>query len=191
MLKACMNAINQRESYRHGNVRSEAVRIGLELVRESGHPSLSMRQVAQQIGVAHRSLYNHFTDREALIDAIAEDGLIELAKKLQLCRTRFDYVRTELEFAFEDPFLYDLVQSRPHATMKQKPSLRVAVRMCISEAQRLFSEEGRTSDENRRAVMKVLMLLHGGIMLYRGGILDVADDAAMIAELQAMIASNE
>lgn len=180
----------KRKTYRHGNVRTEAVQAGLALVKQSGHPALSVRQIAQQIGVAHRSLYNHFADREAVLDAIAEDGFIALGAKLKNCRTQADYVETELRFALEEPHLYDLLQSRPHATMKEKPSLRAAAHLCIGEALRLFSREGRTTDENRRSVMKVLMLLHGGISLYRGGILDVSNDAALIAELQAMIESE-
>jgi hypothetical protein len=74
--------------------------------------------------------------------------------------------------------------------MKEKPLLRAAAHLCVSEALRLFSREGRTSDENRREVMKMLMLLHGGIMMYRGGILDLPNDAAFVAELQKMIDSE-
>lgn len=182
-----MASTAKRETYRHGNVRSEAIAVGLELVRSHGHTALSVRQIATALGVAHRSLYNHFADREALLDAIAECGFIELGTRLKDCRTPADYVSSELDFALNEPHLYDLLQSRPHATMKEKPSLRAAVHVCIGEALRLFSREGRSSDENRRAVMKMLMLLHGGISMYRGGILDLPDDAAFVAELQKMI----
>jgi AcrR family transcriptional regulator len=178
---------SKRETYRHGNVRSEAVQVGLELVRLHGHAALSVRQIATALGVAHRSLYNHFADREALLDAIAECGFVELGTRLKDCRTGLDYVQTELDFALKQPHLYDLLQSRPHSTMKEKPTLRAAAHLCVAEALRLFSREGRTSDENRREVMKMLMLLHGGIMMYRGGILDLPDDAAFVTELQKMI----
>jgi AcrR family transcriptional regulator len=182
-----MGAMQRRETYRHGNVRNEAIEVGLGLVRAQGHGVLSMRQVATALGVAHRSIYNHFEDREALLDAIAERGFIELGAKLKGCRTASDYVSAELDFALNEPHVYDLLQSRPHSTMKEKPSLRAAVHVCIGEALRLFSRDGRTSDENRRAVMKVLMLLHGGISMYRGGILDLPDDRHFVSEMQKMI----
>jgi AcrR family transcriptional regulator len=182
-----MGSQAKRETYRHGNVRSEAIEVGLSLVRANGHGALSVRQIATALGVAHRSLYNHFADREALLDAIAECGFIELATKLKACRTGQDYVETELDFALNEPHLYDLLQSRPHSTMKEKPTLRAAAHLCVGEALRLFSRQGRTSDENRREVMKMLMLMHGGIMMYRGGILDLPDDAAFVAELKKMI----
>jgi Tetracyclin repressor-like, C-terminal domain len=106
---------------------------------------------------------------------------------LKICLTRADYVRTFVEFALHNPRLYDLLQSRPHATMKEKPSLQAAVHIVLTEALRLFSESRRGSTENRRVVSKVLILLHGGIAMHRSGILDVDDGAALIAELQAMI----
>jgi AcrR family transcriptional regulator len=182
-----MGSEAKRDTYRHGNVRSEAIEAGLALVRADGHGTLSVRQVASSLGVAHRSLYNHFVDREGLLDAIAERGFTELGTRLKACRTAQDYVQTELDFALTEPHLYDLLQSRPHSTMKEKPTLRAAAHLCVGEAMRLFSRQGRTSDENRREVMKMLMLLHGGIMMYRGGILDLPDDSAFIAELKKMI----
>lgn len=180
----------KRESYRHGNVRSDAIEAGYELVRSFGHGALSVRQVAGRLGIVHRSLYNHFADRETLLDAIAERGFLELGLKLKECRTKEEYVRVRLDFALAEPFLHDLMQSRPHGTMKQKPSLRAAAHGCIGEALRLFSKPGCSSDENRRAVMKMLMLLQGGITMYRDGILDLPNDTEFIAEMQKMLGSE-
>jgi AcrR family transcriptional regulator len=182
-----MGSQAKRDTYRHGNVRNEAIEVGLSLVRRHGHGALSVRQIASALGVAHRSLYNHFADREALLDAIAECGFVALGTRLKECRTGQDYVQAELDFALTEPHLYDLLQSRPHSTMKEKPTLRAAAHICVGEALRLFSRQGRTSDENRREVMKLLMLMHGGIMMYRGGILDLPDDAAFVCELKKMI----
>jgi AcrR family transcriptional regulator len=176
-----------RASYRHGNVRAEAVAAGLDMVLAQGHAALSLRKIAETIGVAHRSLYNHFEDREALLDAIAEAGFLQSAAGLQKAASRDDFVRTYVGFALEKPRLYELMKSRPHATMKLKPSLQKAVHLGISEALRLFGRPERTSAENRRTVMTVMILLHGGISLHQAGILDVAGDDGLIGELQAMI----
>jgi len=43
-------------------------------VAKAGHEQLSLREVADAVGVAHRSLYNHFRDREALLDAVATEA---------------------------------------------------------------------------------------------------------------------
>jgi AcrR family transcriptional regulator len=179
-----------RDTYRHGNVRAAAIAAAYEQVAAKGHEALSLRRVAGHVGIAHRSLYNHFADRDALLDAVAETGFIDLAAALKNAQTTDDLVRTYVEFALRTPRLYALMLSRPHATMKLKRALQRAVHLGIAEALRLVGRPGRTPAENRRAVMKVLILLHGAISLYAAGILDVAGSKGLIAELQAMVAAG-
>jgi len=113
-----------RATYRHGNVRAEAVAAAREQVVAKGHEAVSLRRVAERIGIAHRSLYNHFADREALLDAVAEVGFVELAAALTTAHTQADLVRTYVEFALHNRRLFALMESRPHATMKRKPTFR-------------------------------------------------------------------
>ncbi|WP_296596115.1 TetR/AcrR family transcriptional regulator [Phenylobacterium sp.] len=175
-----------RDTYRHGNLRAEAVRVAYELATADGAGALSLRRVADSVGVAHRSLYNHFADREALVDAVAEQGFLDLADALRPAQSLADYVRAYVTFALRRPQLYALMKSRPHATMKDRPELQAAVHLSIAEAMRLFGRPDRSKAENRRAVMRVLILLHGGITMHQAGILDVEGDEGLIAELTAM-----
>jgi len=69
-----MTSQKRPASYRHGNLRTAALKAATRLVAKSGHEGLSLRQVAEAVGVAHRSLYNHFEHREALLDAVATDA---------------------------------------------------------------------------------------------------------------------
>lgn len=185
-----MESRKSRDTYRHGNVRAEAIAAARTEVAAKGHEALSLRRVAERVGIAHRSLYNHFADREALLDAVAEMGFIDLAAALKAARTADDFVRTYVEFALRNPRLYALMVSRPHATMKLKRALQRAVHLGITEAMRLFGRPRRTPSENRRAVMKVFILLHGALSLHAAGILDVAGHKGLIAELQAMVAAG-
>jgi AcrR family transcriptional regulator len=179
-----------RESYHHGDLRAAALAAAEALLSEHGHEDLSLRQVADAVGVVHRSLYNHFASREALLDAVAGAGFERLAAKLKAARTMEDYVRIYARFALKSPKLYLLMKSRPHATMKEKPELQRAVHLSIAEAMRIFGKPAANPDDNRRAVMKVLILLHGGLELHRQGILDVKGDEGLIAELQKMVAAG-
>ena len=186
--EAVIAKAQNRDTYRHGNIRSEAVSVGIEMVREQGYESLSVRRIAGAMGVVHRSLYNHFVDREALLDAIAERGFESFGVGLKKCKSPKEYVSAFINFALDNPSLYDLMQSRPHATMKEKPELQAAVHIGIGEAMRLFSKPENSKIQNRRAVMKVMVLLHGGLAMYRAGVLDLLNDKALIVELQRMIA---
>ncbi len=180
----------RRKTYRHGNVKAEAVKAASRLVAKAGHEALSVRQVADAVGVAHRSLYNHFADREALLDAVATEAFARLGALLKAAVTKEDYTATYVRFALANSKLYRLMTSRPHATMKFNPPLQAAVHSVISEGIRLFTSSEQTSAQRRRAMMKVFIIHFGGITQYANGILDLPNEDALVAELSAMTAGK-
>jgi AcrR family transcriptional regulator len=183
-----MTASPGRATYRHGNLKSAALKAATRLVAKAGHEQLSLREVADAVGVAHRSLYNHFRDREALLDAVATGAYNRLAAILVKVNTPEDYIAKYVRFALANRALYALMTSRPHATMKYNPPLQTAVHGTITQAMRIFCQDIETSAARRRAVMKIYITLYGGISLYSAGILDQPSEKALIAELSAMIA---
>jgi AcrR family transcriptional regulator len=158
------------------------------LVAQGGHTSLTLRQVARAVGVTHRSLYNHFRDRAALLDAIATEGFSRLGDILKEARDADDFTSRYVRFALAHAAIYALMSSRPHGTMKLNPPLQTATHKVITEAMRIFCRPGQTSAERRRTVMKVYMIHYGGISLYSSGILDLPSEQALVAELSAMTA---
>lgn len=183
-----MTAKPRRATYRHGNLRAEALKAATRLVAEQGHERLSLREVAEKVGVAHRSLYNHFVHREALLDAVATEAYLRLAESVARAKTPEEYTARYVRFALANRALYALMTSRPHATMKHNPPLQAAVHKVITEAMRIFARDIESSIERRRVVMKVYITLYGGISLYAAGVLDQPSEKALIAELAAMIA---
>jgi AcrR family transcriptional regulator len=179
-----------RKTYRHGNVRAEAVAAGLRLIAKAGHEALSVRQVADAVGVAHRSLYNHFRDREDLLDAIATEVYLRLAKAVSPAQTREEFTSRYVRYALANRRLYALTTSRPHGTMKNNPPLQSAAHKVITECMRLFTTPDQSSTERRRAVMKVFIIHFGGITQYANGILDQPNEDALVAELAAMTAGK-
>jgi len=186
-----MTSRSARESYRHGAVRAEAIAAAYAQVEACGHELVSLRRVADALGIVHRSLYNHFDDREALLDAVAERGFIALASLIATARGRDDFVRLYLTFALENRRLHALMASRPRERMAGKPTLQRAAQLCIDAASRVFARPDRADDANRRATLKGLMLLNGALAMHASGALEFAgDDDALIAELQAMLAQG-
>ena len=180
----------RRATYRHGNLKSAALKAAARLVAAAGHEQLSLREVAEAVGVAHRSLYNHFADREALLDAVATDAYTRLAAILAKAETPQNYTAKYVRFALANRELYALMTSHPHATMKHNPPLQAGVHKVITQAMRIFCQHIESSAERRRAVMKVYITLYGGISLYATGILDQPSEKALIAELSAMISGK-
>ena len=65
--------------YHHGNLRNTLLEIATELLAEDGAHALSLRKMAQRAGVSHNAPYMHFSDKDAVLVAIAEEGFRLLA----------------------------------------------------------------------------------------------------------------
>ena len=68
-------------TYHHGNLR-EALLTAAESALASGG-DLSLRALARQVGVSHAAPRRHFSDKQALLDALAEDGFVRLGTVLR------------------------------------------------------------------------------------------------------------
>jgi AcrR family transcriptional regulator len=177
----------ERAAYRHGHLREASIAAAFRLIAEGGEAALSLRRVADAVGVAHRSLYNHFADREALVDAVAEEGFGALAAALREAATRADFVKAYVRFVLANPNLYRVMTGRPISVILRKADLWRAIQLSAAESARLFGEPNADPIQNRRVVSKVLILLYGGISMYQQGLLDVGGEDELIAELQSMI----
>jgi AcrR family transcriptional regulator len=77
-----MSATAQRP-YHHGNLRSELLSCAERALSEGGLGQLSLRDLARKAGVSHAAPRRHFADKQALLDALAEDGFERLGRELR------------------------------------------------------------------------------------------------------------
>ncbi len=173
----------KRSTYRHGDLENQATKAALKIIEKEGADGLSLRQVAAQVGVAHRALYNHFSDRDGLLDAVATCGFNELADTVDRTRSQKAFIKAYVGFGLSRPHLYGLMTNRPHATMSETPPLQTAVHRVITKAWNLFGDPEGSSAQNRKTVMAIYMLLHGALSLRGNGILDLESDQTLIADL--------
>jgi AcrR family transcriptional regulator len=75
--------MNQR-AYHHGDLKNALIQAGTELLAEQGPSGLSLRRVAERVGVSHAAPYAHFPDKQALIAAIATQGFQQLWEQLDV-----------------------------------------------------------------------------------------------------------
>lgn len=71
------------KTYHHGDLRNALIQAGLEILAAGGAATLDLRKVARKAGVSHAAPYRHFTDKQALIAALNEEGFRMLAKRIQ------------------------------------------------------------------------------------------------------------
>ncbi len=106
-----------KKPYHRENLRRDLLDAGREYVRQHGHHGLSIRTLAQQVGVSPGAPYHHFPDRRSLLLALAIEGFEEMhdgaeqvrrstatpAEKLRKMGVLF------IRFAETNPFLLDLM----------------------------------------------------------------------------------
>jgi AcrR family transcriptional regulator len=102
--------------YHHGDLRAALVASALRTVERDGFEALSLRRVADEIGVSSAAPYRHFKDKKALLTAVAADGFAALQDAYLAVRGLENPVerlragaRTFLEFAAARPGLFRLM----------------------------------------------------------------------------------
>jgi AcrR family transcriptional regulator len=69
--------------YHHGNLRTALLEQAERTIRERGVQELSLRELARELGVSHGAPRRHFSDRQALLDALAQTGFARLGVELR------------------------------------------------------------------------------------------------------------
>ena len=70
--------MDSARTYHHGDLRAALVRAAADAVEASGPDALSLREIAQTLGVSRAAPYRHFTDRRALLAEVAAQGFEDL-----------------------------------------------------------------------------------------------------------------
>ncbi len=172
-----------RDKYHHGDLRQAVLDTAREQIEANGIDSFSIRSIATNIGVAHRAIYNHFADKDALLSSIAAIGYLELANLLSKVENAEQHVRTYATFALENRHLYATMMNRSYTQFENVPDLRAGADAVIAVSLKLLAPSQGTDDEKRRAVMHHWMLVHGGVSLHTAGALRSRADDAFINEL--------
>ena len=125
------------KSYHKDNLRQDLVDAGRAYVEEHGHESLSVRTLAQEVGVSAGAPYHHFSDRRLLLLAIASDGFriltvgaSEIGQSGLGARDKLIALGLHfIEFADKSPRLFELMYESELSTPKQPPELKKYQRM--------------------------------------------------------------
>ena len=172
-----------RATYRHGDVRAEGLTVALRMLEEHGEQRLSMRGIAQKIGVAHRALHHHFADREGLLRELSASGFSMLADALSQAASPRSFMETYLHFGLAHPQLYALMMRQTANAGAGCERLQSARNRVIALALKALAEGEKDPDEARRRVMRSWMLLHGGLSLNASGTLMARDGRAFVHEM--------
>jgi AcrR family transcriptional regulator len=108
------------KTYHHGDLRRRLVEEAITMLREGGLESLSLRRLAERVGVSQTALYHHFQDKQGLLCAMGEEGISRFDAALQQGipsgaspEVRFEhFITSYVRFALGYPELYELMFGR-------------------------------------------------------------------------------
>jgi AcrR family transcriptional regulator len=69
--------------YHHGDLRRALLQDAARTIAAQGVEALTLREVGRRLGVSRTALYRHFSDKTALLAAVARDGFQRFAHDLQ------------------------------------------------------------------------------------------------------------
>lgn len=157
---------------RKGLTPARVLKEASAIIDADGLPALTMRALASRLGVAPMAIYNHFADREAILDALAVTVFENLAAgsspgtgpkaRRKGWRPRLREIMLAAQtFASQHPHLYRLAMTHPN-----KPAMALAV---SDEALDLLQEAGLSRREALHAFHAFVLMMHG-YPLWREGL---------------------
>ncbi|ATW02738.1 TetR/AcrR family transcriptional regulator [Sphingorhabdus sp. YGSMI21] len=180
--------------YHHGDLRAAALQLGMERLENQEQPDLGLRALARDLGVSATALYRHFPNKDALLDALALEGLnrlggnqAEAAAKAGGGRDGFGEVGvTYVKWAVEHPALLRLIYNRvgqvdlaaddPTAMGEAFYQLRAGIAATMPD--------DMPNDQRAAAALHAWSLVHGLAMLILDG--QVAYDPEMVRKVVLM-----
>jgi AcrR family transcriptional regulator len=196
-----------KQSYHHGDLQKTLISAARKIIQEAGPGALSMRKLAEVTGVSRSAPYHHFSDKTALLCAIAEDGfhqqdkilegLVNHSGKTKPHKNFEQFVLAYVHFAAENPQQYDLMyggeiwkSGKPTAALEQaaKSSFKRWVTEISKLQQQGILQQGVVA---LRLAQVTWATLHGLCRLLNDGIYVNADDIDQMGRTAVKLLLNK
>jgi AcrR family transcriptional regulator len=139
--------------------REAILKAATEIVGLAGWDSLSMRVLANHLGVQASSLYHHFPDRQSIEAALGQHTSLELSARLEQASDIQTVAKLYLEFAQANAAFYHLVEEASEPMWRS-----------------LMQHSKFAGIQQQAAAMAMWSYLHGYVTLYAKGQLGATAD---------------
>ena len=142
------------DTYHHGDLRPALLAAAAHILRDGGTDALTLRALAEAVGVSRTAPYRHFKDKSALLVAVAAEGFERLRTTLRAV----DAARTTgldpfealgvayVRFALDNPAHYRLMYGREALSRGELPALQAAADTIFDEVVALIAARQATGD---------------------------------------------
>ena len=139
--------------------KEEIINATLALAAENGLGTVSMQQIADRVGITKASLYNHFSSRGEIVDAM-------YARLRQASREKADAGKADYDTLTGDVSLKDVLMGAVHSYIKMvsEPRMLLFYRIIMSErtisreAAEIMAKETKTMIDATKALFYALQV---------------------------------
>lgn len=171
----------QTRAYHHGDLRSALVEAGLKALESAPIEDLSLRALAREVGVSPTAVYRHFPDKQALLGALAAEGIEQLGQYQQAAAASAEgnsdafgaTGRAYVRWALANPALFRLVFGQGRDVGSSIFGDNLAARLLQDKALRAVRGDEAGA---RQLMIQAWAVVHGLAMLMLDGQLP-QDDA--------------
>ena len=189
-----MSSPQEKQAYHHGDLKRSLIDAGLDLVREVGIEAISLRQLAERVGVSTPALYHHFRNKDALLAQLGEAAIdaFDEAIASAMRHPKDDdalsaFVLAYVRFARDEPALYELLFGRRIWTSQEAADFQRKARHSFRlQSERLLHlQQLGILPENAnplRLAQVAWATLHGLCCMYNDGLAFTAETIEEIAK---------
>jgi AcrR family transcriptional regulator len=171
--------------------RDRLCNIAEELFAAHGPDGVTMRQLAEALGVSQMTPYRYFKDKDAILAAVRTRAFNRFAAAMEIAGQNIEQARRRpvsksaigssetpgnayLDFALANPAAYRLMVDVSQPTFGEYPDLLAAMqraRLTMGDGLRRLAAEGRFSGDVELTAHVFWSALHGAVMLELTGLL--------------------
>ncbi|MBA2304081.1 MAG: TetR/AcrR family transcriptional regulator [Acidobacteria bacterium] len=149
--------------------------------RRTGVDGLSMRRIAAKLGVTAPAIYHHFRNRDALLEAVSDEGFERLVARLgRLSSARpslqqcLDVLIVYREFALNEPHVFAIMFMTPRPRTRQFPDdfrarRSAAFSLLADRVAAAMAARALREDDPNEVALTLWAHAHGLVLLQRGG----------------------
>ena len=160
--------------------RAEICRVAERLFAEQGPEGVTMREIADGLGVSAMTPYRYFKDKDAILAAVRARGFERFAAAMEKAQARLARSgghrpdAAYLDFALANRATYKMLFDVHQPTERRYPELVAAMeraRATMTRGFRALADAGRFHGDVELASRIMWAAMHGAVMLELAGLL--------------------
>lgn len=170
------------DAYHHGDLKVALLREALKALRRQPAHELSLRDLAERLGVSKAAPYRHFPSRPEFLAAVREAGFVEFLQVLHAVeeadespqQTLRNLGAAYLEFACARPWLYRLLFSAEGHKLPPAPGAKAGAEsfsVLLRVAERANQAGWRAGENPQELAAGLWSFVHGLSLLRMEGML--------------------